>query len=54
MNLKILVDGKTTVKDGHNLMDDIEHDLLNSDMNIKYVNIHIEPLEELEQVKKCK
>ncbi len=52
--LKILVDGKTTVKDGHNLMDDIEHDLLNSDMNIKYVNIHIEPLEELEQVKKCK
>lgn len=54
VNLKILVDGKTTVKDGHNLMDDIEHDLLNSDMNIKYVNIHIEPLEELEQVKKCK
>ena len=54
VNLKILVDVKTTVKDGHNLMDDIEHDLLNSDMNIKYVNIHIEPLEELEQVKKCK
>ena len=54
VNLKILVDGKTTVKDGHNLMDNIEHDLLNSDMNIKYVNIHIEPLEELEQVKKCK
>ena len=54
VNLKILVDGKTTVKDGHNLMDDIEHDLINSDMNIKYVNIHIEPLEELEQVKKCK
>lgn len=49
VNLKILVNGSMSIKKGHNLMDDIEHDLLNSNMNINYVNIHIEPLEELKK-----
>ena len=44
--LKILVDGSTSVKEGHELMDEIEYDLLNSDMNIKYAMIHIEPIED--------
>ena len=43
--LKILVDGDMTVRDGHKLMDEIEEDLLNSKLNIKYVIIHIEPKE---------
>lgn len=42
--LKILVDGNLSIKEGHDLMDDIENDLLKSNLNIKYVNIHIEPL----------
>ena len=40
----ILVDGNMTVRDGHKLMDDIENDLLKSDLKIKFVNIHIEPI----------
>ena len=43
--IKIMVDGDMTVRDGHKLMDDIEYDLLNSKLNIKYVTIHIEPKE---------
>lgn len=45
VSLKILVDGNMTVREGHNLMDDIENDLLKSNLNIKYVTIHIEPIE---------
>ena len=44
--IKIMVDGNTSVKEGHELMDEIEYDLLNSDMNIKYVIVHIEPTKE--------
>lgn len=40
----IMVDGNMTVRDGHKLMDDIENDLLKSNLNIKYVTIHIEPM----------
>lgn len=43
VSLKILVDGDTTVKSGHDLMDRIERDLLKSKLNVKYVTIHIEP-----------
>lgn len=42
--IKILVDGNLSIKEGHDLMDDIENDLLKSNLNIKYVSIHIEPL----------
>ena len=42
--LTILVDGKKTIKEGHKLMDEIENDLLNSNLNIEYVTIHIEPI----------
>ena len=42
--ITILVDGDMTVRDGHKLMDDIEKDLLKSDLKIKYVTIHIEPI----------
>ena len=44
--LKILVDGNLTIKEGHDLMDRIEDDLLDSDLNIEYVTIHIEPIME--------
>ena len=44
--IKIMVYGNTSVKEGHELMDEIEYDLLNSDMNIKYVIVHIEPTKE--------
>lgn len=44
--INILVDGNMTVRDGHNLMDSIENDLLTSTLNIEYVTIHIEPLED--------
>lgn len=43
VTFKILVDGDLTIKEGHDLMDDIEKDLLCSSYNIKYVTIHIEP-----------
>ena len=43
VSLIILVDGNMTVRDGHRLMDDIEKDLLKSNLKIKYVTIHIEP-----------
>lgn len=43
--LKILVDGNMTVRDGHKLMDDIENDLIKSSLKIKYVTIHIEPID---------
>ena len=43
--LKILVDGNMSVRDGHKLTDDIEKDLLKSDLKIKYVVIHIEPMD---------
>jgi len=41
--LTILVDPTKTIKEGHDLMDNIENDLLGSDLNIEYVTIHIEP-----------
>ncbi len=44
--INILVDGNMTVREGHNLMDSIENDLLSSELNIEYVTIHIEPIEE--------
>ena len=43
--LSILVDGDITVRDAHKLMDSIEKDLINSDLKIKYVVIHIEPID---------
>jgi len=42
--LKIQVSGNVRVKVGHELMDNIERDLLDSDLNIQYVTIHIEPI----------
>lgn len=42
--LTILVDGDKSIKEGHDLMDKIENDLLSSDLNIEYVTIHIEPI----------
>mgnify|MGYP003311910943 CR=1 FL=1 len=52
--LKILVDGNLTIKEGHDLMDEIENDLLGSDLNIEYVTIHIEPIVELSKIKEQK
>ena len=52
--LKILVDGALTIKDGHDLMDDIENDLLGSDLNIEYVTIHIEPIVKVSKTKRKK
>lgn len=42
--LTILVDGEKSIKEGHDLMDEIENDLLGSNLNIEYVTIHIEPI----------
>ena len=49
--INILVDGDMTVRDGHNLMDGIENDLISSELNIEYVTIHIEPIEEKKKKK---
>lgn len=46
ITLTILVDGNMTIKNGHDLMDNIEKDLLESNLNIRYVMIHIEPMKE--------
>ena len=43
--ITILVSGNMTVRNGHKLMDDIEDDLLKSNLKIKFVTIHIEPIE---------
>lgn len=41
----IEVEGSVSVRSAHKLMDEIEFDLLNSNTSIKYVTIHIEPIE---------
>ena len=49
VDLDVIVDGDDTVRRGHDIAHDVKEALLNSELRIQNVFVHVEPDEELAQ-----
>lgn len=48
LNLIIIMNGDTTIRDAHNVADEIENKIKKYNSSIEYINIHIEPDTEID------